>query len=157
VLARILDRSEFDEFKPAYGEALVTGWGELHGHPVCMLAHTGGQLSTADEQKAAQFLGLAAAPLVVLENAAGSTSFLRAGAHTPHVVVTIGAWPAHRLADPRFQFSWPNARPAGEPAAAAALTRSGRVHDDGVIDPRDTRTVLGFCLSTLDIQTGEDT
>jgi acetyl-CoA carboxylase carboxyltransferase component len=79
---------------------------------------------------------------------------------------------------PRFLFSWPNAATAVLPAAqmlaasahrtavdetgaepspsadlltteASALHRSGQVHDDGVIDPRDTRTVLGICLSVL--------
>ncbi|WP_034590996.1 acyl-CoA carboxylase subunit beta [Hamadaea tsunoensis] len=78
---------------------------------------------------------------------------------------------------PRFLFSWPNARtaplpPAQLPAIAAhraavdetgpaegstgrlsaessALYRSGQLYDDGVIDPRDTRTVLGICLSVL--------
>lgn len=42
VLARILDGSDFDEFKPAYGDALVTGWGELHGYPVGVLANARG-------------------------------------------------------------------------------------------------------------------
>ena len=42
VLARILDGSDFDEFKPAQGTALVTGWGELHGYPIGVLANLGG-------------------------------------------------------------------------------------------------------------------
>jgi len=79
---------------------------------------------------------------------------------------------------PRFMFSWPNATSAVLPPAqmlaasahrsavdetsagpspsaelltaeASALHQSGQVHDDGVIDPRDTRTVLGICLSVL--------
>lgn len=55
VLARVLDGSEFDEFKPTYGTALVTGWGELHGYPVGVLANARGVLFSAEAQKAAQF------------------------------------------------------------------------------------------------------
>src|SRR5690606_625135 len=39
ILARTLDGSDFDEFKPAYGTALVTGWGRLHGYPLGILAN----------------------------------------------------------------------------------------------------------------------
>src|SRR6185437_14229247 len=58
VLARILDGSEFDEFKPAYGTALCTGWGEIHGHPIGVLANSRGVLFSAEAQKAAQFIQL---------------------------------------------------------------------------------------------------
>jgi acetyl-CoA carboxylase carboxyltransferase component len=93
------------------------------------------------------------------------------GAHGPAGQVLGG-----RSMRPRFLFSWPNARAAmmppdqlqaaaahrtavdetgaGAPVAdlgaeASALHQSGLLHDDGVIDPRDTRTVLGICLSVL--------
>ena len=74
VLARVLDGSEFDEFKPAYGTALVTGWGELHGYPVGVLANARGVLFSEEAQKAAQFIQLANAsdtPLLFLQNTTG--------------------------------------------------------------------------------------
>ncbi len=59
VLARIVDGSEFDEFKPRYGTALVTGWAEIHGYPIGVLANARGVLFSAEAQKAAQFIQLA--------------------------------------------------------------------------------------------------
>src|SRR4051794_6445952 len=50
VLARILDDSDFDEFKPALGTALVAGWGELHGYPVAVLANVGAEFTPAETQ-----------------------------------------------------------------------------------------------------------
>ncbi|HJE90281.1 MAG TPA: acyl-CoA carboxylase subunit beta, partial [Dietzia timorensis] len=38
VIARVVDGSDFDEFKPLYGSSLVTGWAEIHGYPVGILA-----------------------------------------------------------------------------------------------------------------------
>src|SRR6266542_2692562 len=55
ILARVLDGSEFDEFKPSYGTALCTGWGRVHGHPIGVLANVRGILFSAEAQKAAQF------------------------------------------------------------------------------------------------------
>jgi acyl-CoA carboxylase subunit beta len=144
VLARILDGSDFDEFKPATGTALVTGWGELHGYPVGVVAEAG-PLGPAETQKAVHFLQLA--------NATGtSLLFLRqagpqehtaplvhalAGSSVPHLILLSGgaaAGPA-RADEPRFVFGWPSA---------------GTEHPvDGVLDPRDTRTVLGLCLSAV--------
>jgi hypothetical protein len=46
-----------------------------------------------------------------------------------------------RAYEPRFEFSWPVERPAEHPRR--------KLSDDGVIDPRDTRTVLGLCLSAV--------
>src|SRR5215475_4061270 len=59
ILARIVDNSEFDEFKPLYGTALVTGWAELHGYPIGVLANSRGVLFSQESQKAAQFIQLA--------------------------------------------------------------------------------------------------
>ncbi|GIF07737.1 carboxyl transferase domain-containing protein [Actinoplanes siamensis] len=166
VLARILDDSDFDEFKPGQGSVLVAGWGELHGYPVGVLASPGIWLSPAESRKAVHFLQLANAtttPVIFLKhhsetrhhtetrprNETKSDDDVRhdaplvhavAKSTVPHLVLTIGpesgGTPAH-ADQPRFQFSWP--RPPAEPAAA----------DDGVIDPRDTRTVLGLCLSAV--------
>jgi acetyl-CoA carboxylase carboxyltransferase component len=213
VLARVLDGSEFDEFKPAYGTALVTGWGRIHGYPVGVLANARGILFSPEAQKAAQFIQLAnaaATPLLFLQNTTGymvgseyeQGGIIKHGAlminavansRVPHLTLNIGAsygagnyGMCGRAFEPRFLFAWPNAKSAvmgpqqlagvmsivGRQAAAAkgvpydeegdasmramveyqieqqsaALAMSGRVYDDGVIDPRDTRTVLGLCL-----------
>ena len=216
ILARILDGSEFDEFKPGYGTALVTGWGELHGYPVGVLANAQGVLFSAEAQKAAQFIQLANAsdtPLLFLQNTTGymvgsayeQGGIIKHGAlminavansTVPHLTLNVGAsygagnyGMCGRAFDPRFLFAWPNAKSAvmgaaqlagtleivarqsaaargqqfdEESAAAmramverqietesAALFLSGRLYDDGVIDPRDTRTVLGIALSAV--------
>jgi acetyl-CoA carboxylase carboxyltransferase component len=216
ILARILDGSDFDEFKPRYGAALVTGWGELHGYPVGVLANAQGVLFSAEAQKAAQFIQLANAsdiPLLFLQNTTGymvGSAYEQAGiikhgalminavanSRVPHLTLNIGAsygagnyGMCGRAFDPRFLFAWPNARsavmggrelagtleivarqaaaargqPFDEEAAAGvramverqidtestALFLSARLYDDGVIDPRDTRTVLGIAVSAV--------
>nr|WP_203905585.1 carboxyl transferase domain-containing protein [Virgisporangium aliadipatigenens] len=217
ILARVLDGSEFDEFKPLYGTALVTGWGAIHGHRVGVLANARGVLFSPEAQKAAQFIQLAnssGTPLVFLQNTTGymvgseyeQNGIIKHGAHminavanskVPHITVNIGAsygagnyGMCGRSFEPRFLFAWPNARSAvmgpaqlagvlsivARQAAeakgqvydesqdaqmrqmveqkidqeSAALYLSGRLYDDGVIDPRDTRTVLGICLSIVE-------
>ncbi|MCW3841096.1 acyl-CoA carboxylase subunit beta [Micromonospora yasonensis] len=216
ILARVLDGSEFDEFKPAYGTALVTGWGELHGYPVGVLANARGVLFSEEAQKATQFIQLANAtdtPLLFLQNTTGymvGTEYEQRGiikhgalminavsnSTVPHLTVNLGAsygagnyGMCGRAYEPRFLFTWPNAKSAvmgpaqlagvlsivARQAAVArgreydedsdaamrtmveqqiesqseALFLSGRLYDDGVIDPRDTRTVLGLCLSAI--------
>jgi acetyl-CoA carboxylase carboxyltransferase component len=135
VLARVLDGSDFDEFKPAQGSALITGWGELHGYPVGVLAGTGAPHSPAESQKAMHFIQLANATdtALVFLTAQFGPAEIEALAHStvPHLALDTG-----RAGDPRFVFSWPADEPAGR-------------DDDGVIDPRDTRTVLGLCLSAV--------
>jgi acetyl-CoA carboxylase carboxyltransferase component len=135
LLARVLDGSDFDEFKPALGSALVAGWGELHGYPVGVLAGTGAAHTSAEAQKAVHLIQLANATdtsLLFLSASFGPAE-VEALAHStvPHLAVDSG-----RPGDPRFVFSWPAKEPAGG-------------DDDGVIDPRDTRTVLGLCLSAV--------
>ncbi|GAA2604580.1 carboxyl transferase domain-containing protein [Dactylosporangium fulvum] len=216
ILARILDGSEFDEFKPAYGTALCTGWGAIHGHRVGVLANVRGVLFSQEAQKAAQFIQLANAsgtPLLFLQNTTGymvgseyeQGGIIKHGAlminavansRVPHLTVNIGAsygagnyGMCGRAFEPRFLFTWPNAKSAvmgpqqlagvlsivARQAAeakghaydeeqdrtmrfmvehkveqeSAALFLSGRLYDDGVIDPRDTRTVLGMCLALV--------
>ncbi|MBB6175159.1 acetyl-CoA carboxylase carboxyltransferase component, partial [Nocardiopsis mwathae] len=71
VIARVVDGSDFDEFKPAYGGGLATGWARLHGYPVGVLANAHGVLFSQESQKAAQFIQLANradTPLVFLHN-----------------------------------------------------------------------------------------
>src|SRR6266542_608250 len=181
-----------------------------------ILANVRGILFSAEPQKAAQFIQLANAsgtPLLFLQNTTGymvGTEYEQAGiikhgalminavanSAVPHLTVNIGAsygagkyGMCGRAYEPRFLFTWPNAKSAvmgptqlagvmsivarqaaeakGQPYDAeadaamramveqrieqesAALFLSGRLYDDGVIDPRDTRTVLGFCLSII--------
>jgi acetyl-CoA carboxylase carboxyltransferase component len=214
VLARILDGSEFDEFKPLYGPSLVTGWGQLHGYPIGVLANARGVLFAEESEKAAQFIQLANQsdiPLLFLQNTTGymvgkdyeQRGIIKAGAQminavsnsdVPHLTVVMGAsygagnyGMCGRAYDPRFLFTWPNAKSAvmgpaqlagvlsivarqsaqarGKPyddeqdrqmrelvetqieAESRALFLTARVYDDGIIDPRDTRTVLGMALS----------
>jgi acyl-CoA carboxylase subunit beta len=216
VIARVVDGSDFDEFKPAYGASLVTGWATVHGYPVGILANAQGVLFSAESQKAAQFIQLANqvdTPLIFLHNTTGymvGAAYEQAGiikhgamminavsnSGVPHISVLIGAsyGAGHygmcgRAYDPRFLFAWPSAKSAVmgpaqlagvlsivSRAAAAAAGRpfdeeadaamraaveaqieaeslpmflSGRIYDDGIIDPRDTRTVLGLCLSVI--------
>ncbi|MEU9609674.1 carboxyl transferase domain-containing protein [Streptomyces sp. NPDC048057] len=216
VIARLVDGSDFDEFKPLYGTSLVTGWARLHGHPVGVLANAQGVLFSAESQKAAHFIQLANqrdVPLLFLHNTTGymvgsryeQGGIIKHGAMminavsnstVPHLSVLMGAsyGAGHygmcgRAYDPRFLFAWPSAKSAVmgpqqlagvlsivARASAAAKSQpydeeadaglramveqqieaeslpaflSGRLYDDGVIDPRDTRTVLGLCLSAI--------
>jgi acetyl-CoA carboxylase carboxyltransferase component len=216
VIARIVDGSAFDEFKPLYGTSLVTGWASIHGYPVGILANARGILFSEEAEKAAQFIQLANqidTPLVFLQNTTGymvgaeyeQGGIIKDGAKminavsnstVPHLTIVMGAsygagnyGMCGRSYSPRFLFTWPNSRsavmgpaqlagvlsivaresaadrglPFDEEADArmraavedqieresVALANSGRLYDDGIIDPRDTRTVLGFCLSVV--------
>jgi acetyl-CoA carboxylase carboxyltransferase component len=216
VLARILDGSEFDEFKPLYGSSLVTGFGQLHGYPIGVLANARGVLFGEESEKAAQFIQLANqidTPLLFLQNTTGymvgkqyeQAGIIKAGAQminavsnsdVPHLTINMGAsygagnyGMCGRAYEPRFLFTWPNAKSAvmgpaqlagvlsivarasAEAKGAAydeagdiamrelvetqieaeskALFLTARVYDDGIIDPRDTRTVLGLALSVI--------
>jgi acetyl-CoA carboxylase carboxyltransferase component len=216
ILARIVDGSDFDEFKPLYGTALVTGWSAIHGYAIGVLANARGILFSEEAQKAAQFIQLANAagtPLLFLQNTTGymvgsayeQGGIIKHGAlminavansTVPHLTVNVGAsygagnyGMCGRAYEPRFLFAWPNAKSAvmgpqqlagvmsivargaaeakGQPydeegdasmrsmveyqieQQSSALAMSGRLYDDGVIDPRDTRTVLGLCLALV--------
>jgi acetyl-CoA carboxylase carboxyltransferase component len=163
ILARLLDSSEFDEVQPGYGTAVCAGWGTLHGHRVAVLADATGASRAEEVDKSARLVRHAEAtrtPLLFLRHgslpAAGAEAAVTAavsGAAVPAVTVRVGGW--HGLASvgtqARFRFAWPNAHAAlagpGGSDPASALYLSGQLADDGIIDPRDTRTVLGFCLS----------
>ncbi len=216
VLARVVDDSDIDEFKPLYGTSLVTAWARIHGYPVGVLANARGVLFSEESEKAAQFIQLANSsntPLVFLQNTTGymvgktyeQDGIIKDGAKminavsnstVPHLTLVIGAsygagnyGMCGRAFGPRLLFSWPHAKSAvmgpaqlagvlslvGRQSAASrgqaydedadaqmralveaqieaeslALANSGRVFDDGIIDPRDTRTVLGICLSVV--------
>jgi acetyl-CoA carboxylase carboxyltransferase component len=216
VIARVVDGSDFDEFKPLYGTSLVTGWARLHGYPIGILANAQGVLFSQESQKAAQFIQLANqidTPLLFLHNTTGymvgkdyeQGGIIKHGAQminavanskVPHLSILMGAsygagnyGMCGRAYDPRFLFVWPSAKSAvmgpqqlagvlsivarqaaasrsqaydeAQDAAMRAMVEnqieaeslpmflSGMVYDDGIIDPRDTRTVLGICLSVI--------
>ncbi|MDT4925613.1 MAG: acyl-CoA carboxylase subunit beta [Pseudonocardiales bacterium] len=216
VIARIVDGSDFDEFKPLYGSSLVTGWAALHGYPIGILANARGVLFSEEAQKAAQFIQLANradTPLLFLQNTTGymvgkeyeQGGIIKHGAQminavsnsrVPHLTVTMGAsygagnyGMCGRAYGPRFLFTWPSAKSAvmGPAQLAGVLSivarqaaeargqaydeaadaqmrgfveaqieeqslapfLSGMLYDDGIIDPRDTRTVLGIALSAV--------
>ena len=214
VLARVLDGSEFSEYKERYGTSLVTGWGSIHGYSAGILANARGVLFSEEAKKASEFILLANQsdiPLVFLQNTTGymvgaayeQGGIIKDGAKminavtnsaVPHITLNMSAsfgagnyGMSGRAYDPRFLFAWPNAKLAvmgaqqlagvlsivaresaqarGTEFDAAADDRrraaiedqidreshaffvTARLYDDGVIDPRDTRTVLGITLS----------
>jgi acetyl-CoA carboxylase carboxyltransferase component len=214
VLARVVDGSEFSEYKGRYGTSLVTGWASVHGFGVGILANERGVLFSEEAKKASEFILLANSsdtPLVFLQNTTGymvgaayeQGGIIKDGAKminavtnstVPHVTINMGAsfgagnyGMSGRAFDPRFMFAWANAKLAvmgaqqlagvlsivGRQAALARGTEfdpaeddrrraqienqiereshaffvTARIYDDGVIDPRDTRTVLGMALS----------
>jgi acyl-CoA carboxylase subunit beta len=215
VVARLVDGSRFDEFKPLYGTNIVTGWASIHGYPLGIVANEG-ILFLEESHKAAQFIQLCNQvdlPLLFLQNTTGymvgrdyeQRGMIKAGAKminavanstVPHLTVIVASsygagnyGMSGRAYNPRFLFSWPNAKSAvmgpqqlagvlsivARSAAEArgeafdeqadaqararveeqiegesvALFNSGKLYDDGVIDPRDTRTVLGIALSAV--------
>ena len=213
IIARIVDGSEFDEFKKRYGTTLVCGFAHIFGMPVGIVANNG-VLFSESALKGAHFIELCAArkiPLVFLQNITGfmvgekyeTGGIARDGAkmvtavscaNVPKFTVIIGGsfgagnyGMCGRAYDPRFLWMWPNARISvmgGEQAAGVLATvkrdglerqgknwpeedeaefkkpiidqyehqghpyySSARLWDDGVIDPADTRRVLGLSLS----------
>ena len=215
VLARVVDGSEFGEYKPMYGTSLVTGWASIHGYPVGVLANARGVLFRRRGQEGHRVHPAGQpdrhpAGVPAEHHRLHGRHGLRAGrdhqgrrqddqrrgtnSTVPHFTINIGAsfgagnyGMSGRAYDPRLMFAWANARLAvmgaqqlagvmsivGRQAADAAgrafdeeadLARTkeieeqiereshaffttARIYDDGVIDPRDTRTVLGIGLS----------
>jgi 3-methylcrotonyl-CoA carboxylase beta subunit len=213
IIARIVDGSDFHEFKALYGTTLVTGFAHLHGHPVGILANNG-ILFSESALKGTHFIELCSQrgiPLVFLQNITGfmvgrkyeSGGIAKDGAKmvtavscakVPKFTVILGGsfgagnyGMCGRAFNPRFVWSWPNARISvmgGEQAASvlATVKRDGiearggkwsadeeeafkapirdqyerqghpyyataRLWDDGVIDPVDTRRVLGLAIA----------
>ena len=213
VIARTVDGSRFEEFKPLYGPTLVTGWASVHGYPIGIVGNNGPLLSEPSE-KAAQFIQLCNqidVPILFLHNITGyivGTDFEQGGitkngskminavanSTVPHISIIVGAsygagnyGMSGRAYGTRFTYIWPTAKIAvmGPKQMAgvmsivqrAAAERRGiefdeeadakragiaehwaeerskglfatsRVSDDGMIDPRDTRTVIAISLS----------
>ncbi|MDG9857612.1 methylcrotonoyl-CoA carboxylase [Pseudomonas nitroreducens] len=136
IIARLVDGSEFDEFKALFGTTLVCGFAHLHGYPVAILANNGILFAEA-AQKGAHFIELACQrgiPLVFLQNITGfmvgqkyeAGGIAKHGAklvtavacaQVPKFTVIIGGsfgagnyGMCGRAYDPRFLWMWPNAR-----------------------------------------------
>ncbi len=213
VIARIVDGSEFEEFKALYGETLICGFAHIHGFPVGILANNG-ILFSESALKGAHFIELASQrgiPLLFLQNITGfmvgrkyeAGGIAKDGAkmvtavattNVPKYTVIIGGsygagnyGMCGRAYGPRLLWMWPNARISvmgGEQAASvlgllrqeATEAKGGswsaaddeafkapireqyekqghpyyataRIWDDGIVDPADTRTVLGLALA----------
>jgi 3-methylcrotonyl-CoA carboxylase beta subunit len=212
IVARLVDGSDFHEFKALYGSTLVTGFASIHGHAVGILANNG-ILFSESALKGAHFIEVCAQrgiPLLFLQNITGfmvgrkyeNQGIAKDGAKmvtavscakVPKLTVILGGsfgagnyGMCGRAFNPRFLWTWPNARISvmgGEQAASvlATVKRDGiearggqwsageeetfkapireqyerqghpyyataRLWDDGVIDPADTRRVLGLAL-----------
>ena len=213
IVARVVDDSDFLDFKSGYGVHTICGHAEIEGHAIGLIGNNG-PIDADGAAKAAQFIQLccqANVPIVYLQNTTGymvgreaeqkgiikhGSKMIQAVANatvpqlTIHVGASFGAGNygmCGRAYDPRFIFAWPSNRVAvmgGDQAAkvmaivteeklkregkpvdkaklgamedaiiermeneSTALYATARLWDDGLIDPRDTRKVLGYCLS----------
>ncbi len=213
IVARLVDGSDFHEFKALYGTTLVAGFAHILGFPVGILANNG-ILFSESALKGAHFVELCSQrgiPLVFLQNITGfmvgrkyeNQGIAKDGAklvtavsctRVPKLTVILGGsfgagnyGMCGRAFNPRFLWTWPNARISvmgGEQAASVLATvkrdgiegrggqwsdaeeeafkspireqyerqghpyyASARLWDDGVIDPADTRRVLGLALA----------
>ena len=213
VIARLVDGSDFLEFKAPYAADTVCGHARLQGHAVGLIGNNG-PIQPAGSTKAAQFIQLcdqSGTPLIFLQNTTGymvgkaaeqagaikhGSKMIQAvaNARVPKFTVVLGGsfgagnyGMCGRGFDPRFIFAWPSARtavmggaqaakvmdilnrsklerlglPANDDALAAmsdalrqrldnesaALFGTARLWDDGIIDPRHTRRILGLCLT----------
>ncbi len=215
VIGRLVDGSDFLEFKARYGAETVCGHATIWGHRVGLLGNNG-PIQPDGSVKAAQFIQLcdqAGLPLLFLMNTTGYMVGVEAeqagaikhgakmiqavsNARVPKLTVVLGGGygagnygMCGRAYDPDFIFAWPGSKVAvmggaqaaevmkiitrakfarkGLPlveevlehmageiqqkldAQAGALFATARVWDDGILDPRDTRPVLGQCLDTI--------
>jgi geranyl-CoA carboxylase beta subunit len=214
LIARLVDDSDWLDFKPAYGPHTVCGHAAIEGQAVGIVANNG-PIDANGATKAAQFIQLCCQsrmPILFLQNTTGfmvgidaersgivkhGSKMIQAvtNADVPKITIQIGGsfGAGHygmcgRGFAPRFLFAWPNNRISvmgGEQAAkvlsivaeegarargiepdiskidasrravvelyertSSALYATARLWDDGLIDPRDTRAVVGFCLTT---------
>jgi len=161
VIARLVDDSEFDEFKALYGTTLVTGFAHIEGIPVGILANNG-ILFSESAQKGAHFVELCSQrkiPLLFLQNITGfmvgreheaggiakdgaKMVMAVACANVPKITVIVGGsygagnyGMCGRAYSPRFMFMWPNARISvmgGEQAASVLATvKRDNIEADG--------------------------
>ena len=127
ILARVVDGSDFDEFKPLYGTSLVTGWAQVHGYPIGVLANARGVLFSEEAQKAAQFIQLANAsdtPLLFLQN---TTGYMVGSQYEQEGIIKHGALMINAVANSKVpHLTSTSARrtaPATTACAAAPSTR----------------------------------
>jgi len=138
VIARLVDASEFQEFKPSYGTTIVTGFAHIHGYPIGIVANNG-ILFSESALKATHFIELCnqrGTPLLFLQNTTGymvgqqaeERGIAKDGAKmvaavacatVPKYTVFIGAsfgagnyGMCGRGFEPRFLFTWPNSKVA---------------------------------------------
>jgi 3-methylcrotonyl-CoA carboxylase beta subunit len=151
IIARLVDGSEFDEFKALYGTTVVTGFAHLSGMPVGIVANNG-ILFSESALKAAHFVELCCQrriPLLFLQNIVGfmvgreyeargiakdgaKMVMAVANAQVPKLTLIVGGsygagnyGMCGRAYSPRFLFTWPNARISvmgGEQAASVLAT-----------------------------------
>ena len=215
IIARFVDESRFEEFKPLYGSSLVCGWASVHGYQIGIIGNNG-PIYPESAEKGASFIQLCNKrdiPLIFLHNVTGflvGKDFERQGiikkgsqlinavsnSMVPHITFIVGAsYGAGTYAmsgkafNNRFTFLWPTAKIAvmgpEQMAGVMSIVRkakakrdgkkfdekaddqlkamvieylenlshglvaSSMLTDDGIIDPRDTRDVIGFCLSIV--------
>lgn len=215
LIARIVDGSDFHEFKPDYGNTLITGYAKIDGYEIGIIANNGVLFSEA-ANKGAQFIQLCNqnhTPLLFLQNITGfmvgkkyeEEGIIKHGAKminavsnsiVPAITIITGASygagnyaMCGRAYKPRFLFTYPHSKIAvmgpeqlagvmqtigrqaaekagipyneeqGQAVAAHMIAEaekqsnawfaSGQVWDDGVIDPRETRNYLRFCLQVI--------
>ncbi len=136
LIMRTVDGSKFSEFKPEYGNTMVTGWAKIHGYPVGILANNG-VIFSESANKAAQFIQLSNQqniPLLFMQNTTGymvgkayeEGGIIKNGAklinavsnsEVPAITLMIGSSYGAgnygmngRSYDPRFLFTYPNAK-----------------------------------------------
>jgi geranyl-CoA carboxylase beta subunit len=216
VIARLVDGSEFLEFKGEYDQQTICGRAVLHGHAIGIISNNG-PITTKGATKAGQFIQQCCQsniPIIYLMNTTGymvgteseqggivkhGSKMVQAVANAtvPQITIVMGGsfgagnyGMCGRGFGPHFIFAWPNSRTSvmgGEQAAGVmeiitrekwakegkqlsetdekmlgmirqniinqfdkeshAFAATARLFDDGLIDPRDTRKVLGLCLS----------
>jgi 3-methylcrotonyl-CoA carboxylase beta subunit len=157
VIMRVVDGSRFDEFKPRFGETLVTGFAHLKGCPIGIISNNGVLFSEA-AQKGAHFVELCSQrkiPLVFLQNITGfmvgrkyeNEGIARHGAKmvtavattsVPKITMVVGGsfgagnyGMSGRAYSPRFMWSWPNSR-IGVMGGAQAAGVLATVKRDGI-------------------------
>ncbi|TPX64978.1 acetyl-CoA carboxylase [Spizellomyces sp. 'palustris'] len=207
VIARIVDGSRFSEFKPLYGNNLVTGFAHIYGIPIGIISNNS-VIFPEEANKATQFIQLCnqrSTPILFLQNITGfmvgrlyeEAGIIKAGARfinavsnscVPHITINMGAsYGAGNYAmcgrayrPSKCSVMGPEQltgvmdiiareaaaranRKVDEEALAARLEvfrsavaaeqdvyfTSSRLLDDSIIDPRDTRDILGICLSVI--------
>lgn len=198
VIERLVDASDFQEFKENYGRTLLTGFARIKGIPVGIVANMS-FLTAESARKGAHFIQLCnqrRVPLLFLQNITGfvvgkkhehegiardGAKLIHAVANSvvPKITVVVGGSfgagnyaMAGRAYDPDFLFMWPHARIAvmgGEQASgvlqaigrsegdsglveqfdkeSSAYFSSSRLWDDGIIDPAQTRDILGLAFT----------